>query len=431
MIGLVATSAPACEEDPQPAVDASAADAGADRPRDIPSSSGDAAGAVDTLGQKPDTAPETGGGPEDARDAAAPEAGVPGDGGTDGPLASGVEVRGDRRVPFAPNNDVEFIDFFVPHHRMATEMAQMVIDRGASAELKSMAMKMKTDQTAEIDEMRAARMALVGTADSPPPPADPTQARNMVHMKTLSGTALDRMFLMEMIQHHAGALPVAHRGLPFLKRADMQSLARRIGGAQAKEIGELKEMLGELRESDHTPGGQHGPDAGAPDEDRSLVGDRRVSYTPPGDVGFTDFFIVHHEAAIEMADMVIDKGASNDVKSLARMISEAQTSEIALMKSARRGLGVPEAPAPPPADPLMQADMQRMRTLTGTALDRMFLDEMIPHHASGLPTAHRAIPNLVRAEMRALARDIFNAQADEIGEMHALLSKESRDGGTD
>jgi uncharacterized protein (DUF305 family) len=98
------------------------------------------------------------------------DAAAPGDGGP----ASGIEVRGDRRVPFTPNGDVEFVDFFVPHHQMAIDMAQMVIDKGDSADLKAMATKMKADQMAEIAQMRSARMQLTGVAAGPPPPADPT-----------------------------------------------------------------------------------------------------------------------------------------------------------------------------------------------------------------------------------------------------------------
>jgi uncharacterized protein (DUF305 family) len=300
-----------------------------------------------------------------------------------------------------------------------------------------MASKMKTDQTAEIAQMRAARLALTGKADSPPPPPDPTQERAMAMMKTLSGAALDRMFLMDMIQHHATALPAAHRAMPFLKRMDLQMLAERIVDAQAEEVGDLKEMLGELTEADHpatgsTDGGPQA-DAGAPGgEDTQLVGDRRVPYTPPNELGFTDFFIVHHEMAIKMADLVIAKGADAEVKTLATTIKTTQTKEIADMKAVRRELRASESPTPAPPDPLMVAEMARMQTLAGAALDRMFLEEMIPHHAAGVPTAHRSLAHLRREDMRELARDIFNAQADEIGDMHDMLEQmKGRDGGAD
>jgi uncharacterized protein (DUF305 family) len=132
-----------------------------------------------------------------------------------------------------------------------------------------------------------------------------------------------------------------------------------------------------------------------------------------------------------MAMMVIDRGARCEVKALAQRIKDAQTAEIAKMKAARQQLaGSPDSPAPPP-DPHMMADLAKMMTLSGAELDSMFLREMIPHHAAGLPPSHRSLPRLQRADMRQLALDIFSAQSKEIGEMHELLEAgPASDGGT-
>jgi uncharacterized protein (DUF305 family) len=410
-LGTLSTS---CSDD-NTSTDVAVGDARNDRPADAAASSSPDAGA------------------------AAPDTGGVGDGGSsvDGAPASGVAVRGDRRVPFTPNNDVEFVDFFVPHHQMAIDMAQMLIDRGADPELKAMANKMKADQTAEIGEMRTARLALTGSANSPAPPPDPTQSRHMAHMMTLGGADLDRMFMVDMIAHHASALPAAHRARPFLARADMRTLAQRIEDAQATEVGELKKMLGELMASDQVASAGHGSDGGVPGdaaaggEDEMLVGDRRVPYTPPDDLGFTDYFIVHHEMAVMMAAMVVERGAGPEVKALATEIRTTQLDEIAEMKAARRALGASESPTPAPEEPIMMAEMKEMMMLSGAALDRRFLEEMIPHHAAGLPVALRGLPNLSRAELQEMGRNIYNSQAEEIGKMHELLEGEARDGGVD
>lgn len=95
--------------------------------------------------------------------------------------------------------------------------------------------------------------------------------------------------------------------------------------------------------------------------------------------------------------------------------------EIMEMQAIRAVRGVATEPPPPPADPHMLAEMATMKALSGAALDRKFLEEMIPHHAAGLPPAKRARPHLMTAEAKRLARDIFDAQSMEIGEMHFLL----------
>ena len=71
----------------------------------------------------------------------------------------------------------------------------------------------------------------------------------------------------------------------------------------------------------------------------------------------------------------------------------------------------------------MMAQMAMMKTLSGANLDQMFLELMIPHHGSALPTSHRAKPHLKRVELQVLADKMFVAQGEEIGAMNALLGK--------
>jgi len=46
---------------------------------------------------------------------------------------------------------------------------------------------------------------------------------------------------------------------------------------------------------------------------------------------------------------------------------------------------------------------------------------MIVHHASALPTSHRAKPHVEDTDLQQLADAMFEAQAEEIGEMQKML----------
>lgn len=148
-----------------------------------------------------------------------------------------VPVQGDRRIPFTPADDVAFIDFFVDHHTRAIEMATHVVERGERTDVREMAQNVITVQRAEIDEMRRARAELMGTADSPPRPIDAHMMAEMEEMARLSGEMLDRMFLEDMIAHHAAGIAPAERSTSRLQRADMRALAQRIFDAQSKKSG--------------------------------------------------------------------------------------------------------------------------------------------------------------------------------------------------
>jgi len=355
----------------------------------------------------------------------------PADAGS-GDGAGAVGFDGDRRQPLTPADDVQFIDFFVPHHQAAIEMASMEIDNGADPAVKAMAAQMKTSQMEEIAMLREARRALTAVAESPAPPEDTHMSADMAVMKSVSGTQLDKLFLEEMIPHHAGALPVAHRATTTLSRSDLRTMAVAIYDAQAREIGDMKLMLGEPTGGGATVattvGGAADGGSGFTAVDTSVRGDRRLPYTPADDLAFIDFFVSHHQMAIEMANMIVERGQRADVKTLAQSIKDAQTNEIAQMRSARQALtNVADSPAAPP-DSHMMADQAAMMALSGEALDRHFLEEMIPHHAAGVPVAHRGRPRLQRADMKELALKIFAAQAREIGEMHTMW-RQGQDGG--
>jgi uncharacterized protein (DUF305 family) len=151
---------------------------------------------------------------------------------------------GDRRIPLTPEDDVEFIDFFVPHHSMAVEMAEHEIAHGKDAAVITMATMMRDAQTAEISLMRAKRKELAGSADPKPMPEDPHASSEMEAMMKMKGAELDQMFLQEMVVHHSTALLTTHRAKPHVTDADLQELTDSMFGDQAREIGELEMMIG-------------------------------------------------------------------------------------------------------------------------------------------------------------------------------------------
>lgn len=344
------------------------------------------------------------------------EGGAGAQGGADGEDA-GESVIGDRRIPYTPASDAEFAAFFVEHHRMAIDMANVEIAKGASANVKVLATSIRDTQTAEVRVLEAAQMALGIVI--PRPAADPHMEADMAMMHAMSGAELDAMFLQDMIAHHAAGLAPAHRAMPHLARPELQQLAMSLFSAQANEIGTMKTLLVAMGVDD--PGQDLAP-AAAGRADFGLRGDRRVPLTPD-DLTFIDFFVPHHRMAIDMAELAIALGGA-EVKQMATMMRDAQTQEVEAMLAVRLEIAGSDAVPAPPHDVMMMAEMERMKELSGAAFDQRFLEEMIPHHAAGIPTAHRARPHLENPTLDQLAADIFNAQAREVGEMETLLESQ-------
>jgi uncharacterized protein (DUF305 family) len=152
----------------------------------------------------------------------------------------------DKRSPQVPQDDVELIDTLVPHHRAAVNMAEMELSRGDSAELKTMAEKMRSSQSDEIATMLRIREEITGCSTVNRFP-DPHMQRDMNMMMEQSGHALDLMFIDDMIPHHASALSFTHNALPNLENAELAGLAHNVIDTQSMEIGDLHQLKQQLQ----------------------------------------------------------------------------------------------------------------------------------------------------------------------------------------
>lgn len=157
-------------------------------------------------------------------------------------FANDRRVRNTTPPPYTPRNDVDFIEALVPHHLDALEMARMEVERGTRPEVRAMAQGMIDEQTREIALMTAEYRVLTGRGRVPPPPTDRHMRNDMALLDRATGAAVDAVFLEQMIPHHAGALVLAHRALPYLRRQALRDLARNVENAQAAEIGEMQEL---------------------------------------------------------------------------------------------------------------------------------------------------------------------------------------------
>jgi len=336
--------------------------------------------------------------------------------GGESSLPAALQVEGDRRVPFTPTTDLAFAEFFISHHQMAIDMAREEVDRGDDPEVVAMARDVIQAQTAEVKTLQRIKSELSGNVLDMP--GDPHADAEMHAAMQASGAELDRLFLLEMLPHHASALPAAHRALAYLQNSELKQMAGQIVKAQAEEIGMMHAKLRGIGASGA------GEDLATDTSDRpdfGLVGDRRVPLTPRNDAEFVDFFVPHHQMAIMMADHESAHGQDADVVGMAKAMKQSQTKEVELMQMKRAGLAGAPQPGPMPEDPHATKEMAEMMNLSGAELDRMFLQEMIVHHASALPTSHRAKPHVLDSDLSALADDMFDAQATEIGDMQEML----------
>jgi uncharacterized protein (DUF305 family) len=144
-----------------------------------------------------------------------------------------------------------------------------------------------------------------------------------------------------------------------------------------------------------------------------------------GDRTFIEMMIPHHDGAVKMADIILKRTKRPELRQLATAIKRDQTREIGEMKTWYQQWYKTSVPSTAKSGEIgmmsgggmanmMTAQVQKLSTATDS--DRVFLEEMIPHHKMALMmTSH--IVDSDRPELRTLAKNIMQTQTAEIEQM--------------
>ncbi len=161
------------------------------------------------------------------------------------------------------------------------------------------------------------------------------------------------------------------------------------------------------------------------------------------DVGFSQDMTVHHQQAVTLASWARDHSEDPAIRRLAGDIEIGQSDQIGRMQG---WLGLWSRPSRADGPPMTWmigdehrqhstkpdqtmpgmatvAEIERLRTLSGTDLDIYFLQLMIRHHQGGEPMMLAAIDGAAVGEVTNLAEQMLDAQTAEITTMTAMLNE--------
>ncbi|MCK0111759.1 DUF305 domain-containing protein [Ornithinimicrobium sp. F0845] len=149
------------------------------------------------------------------------------------------------------------------------------------------------------------------------------------------------------------------------------------------------------------------------------------------DTEFAQMMIVHHEGAIEMADLAIENANTEEVRTLAEDISAAQGPEIEEMTYWLQAWGENTTPehggmdhGGMQMDGLSQEEaMTELGSLAGPEFDGRFLELMIEHHLGAVGMAQAELENGENPQALELAEQIIEDQQAEISEMEQMLQE--------
>lgn len=180
-------------------------------------------------------------------------------------------------------------------------------------------------------------------------------------------------------------------------------------------------------------GGNDDPGATAPSTGESTppAGASEAKHNA-ADVAFAQGMIPHHEQAVDMAEMALQRSSDSAMVDLAERIKSAQAPEIQQLSSMLSRWDAPASPTMgdmPDMDHgsmsgmMTEGEMQKLEQAEGSEFDRLWLQLMTKHHRGAVQMAEKELAEGHNAEAKALARRIIDAQQAEIKEMQDLLKR--------
>ncbi len=144
---------------------------------------------------------------------------------------------------------------------------------------------------------------------------------------------------------------------------------------------------------------------------------------------FIEQMIPHHEGAVAMAKLALERSKRAEIKTLATAIIEGQTKEIEDMTEWYKEWfekDVPEVNTGMMGGGMMfssgmhMGGQEDMATLVNASdFDRAFLEAMIPHHQLALMMVRMLEAGTNRPEMLQLTKNITTSQSKEIQQMQS------------
>lgn len=152
------------------------------------------------------------------------------------------------------------------------------------------------------------------------------------------------------------------------------------------------------------------------------------------DVMFAQMMIPHHEQAVVMAELALDRAKDAQLLALAEEIKSAQAPEIELMSSWLDKWGVPKLSGEEAMNShgshgmegmLADSQIEALAAAEGDTFDALFAQYMIEHHEGAVAMGQDVLARGADRAVAALAREIIVTQEKEIVQLRAFLSGES------
>lgn len=146
------------------------------------------------------------------------------------------------------------------------------------------------------------------------------------------------------------------------------------------------------------------------------------------DLMFAAMMIPHHQQAVKMSNLALERSTNPELLALAKQIKAAQQPEIEQMQAWLDQSGSTSMSSMMAGHDhgtmggmLDDSQMAALAAATGTEFDRLYLEGMIAHHQGAIEMA-AMVASSANPQARALGEAIISSQTAEIATMRELLA---------
>lgn len=148
------------------------------------------------------------------------------------------------------------------------------------------------------------------------------------------------------------------------------------------------------------------------------------SYTG-ADIMFLQMMIPHHQQAIDISKLALEKSKDSELRALAEKIAKDQASEILQMKAWLKDANAGEDPGHSMhgmGGMLTDTDLANLNKASGKEFDLLWLTGMIGHHDGAIHMSSM-IRDAQNVEIKAFGEKIISDQSAQIEQMKAMLAR--------
>lgn len=138
------------------------------------------------------------------------------------------------------------------------------------------------------------------------------------------------------------------------------------------------------------------------------------------EVEFLEMMIDHHQMALHMSDLCLERAVSEDLVALCGRIAGSQAAEIEHMQGwLLDWYGIEHEPMMD--DPAHHEQTMELEMLSGEEFEIAFLEMMSEHHAMAVEDGTECLRRAEHRQLRSLCREIVVTQLREIAQMERWL----------